>query len=598
MARKQKPRKPIKAPWAAAALVLGLVALGALAARLMTPMLVRMSVLPNNNRVDFHTYFSLDRETPVMVSAGARVIGGESPLLEDEVVYLPISLVREYMDAFLFWDAGEETLYVTTRTDMLRFTPGGASFLANGVTYPLETGVIRRDGVVYMPAPLLMRLYPYAIAHKPAYNIVTVDPLASRPGLGALARRSPVRYRPDNAADVAEHGAKDDVLVLFAEEGAFTRTRTADGLLGYVLTADITPYSEAENAAYYEAREAGRPLLTAHIDNALPLIPNWPAGLKVNMVWEDIGHPDGNAARMEQPLGEGINVLSPTWFTIDGETLDLVSIASEAYVAWAHNQGVRVWPRVIDQSGDISHAVLTNGVARNRLATQLSELAALLKLDGINMDFESVRAEDGDYYIQFLRELAILIRGQGMVLSVDVYVPMAWSAFYRRDAIALTADFVCVMAYDEHYKGSENAGPVASLPFVRQGVADMLLEVPKAQLVMGLPFFNRVWRIIAGNDTPQTRDTLHYGMEFTKGLLIENGITPEWDPVLGYFYGEYGKVESGEAIRYCIWLEDENSIAEKLKIYAANDLAGTAGWRRGFENNMVWQLLREASGLE
>jgi spore germination protein YaaH len=178
---------------------------------------------------------------------------------------------------------------------------------------------------------------------------------------------------------------------------------------------------------------------------------------------------------------------------------------------------------------------------------------------------------------------------------VDVFVPQAWSEYYRRDLMGLTADFVCVMAYDEHFPGSANSGPVASLPFVFKGVTDMLEQVPKRQLILGLPFYNRIWIEQVNNDSPETRRVHHFSMDSTKALLNENNVTPEWDAFVGGFYGEFALVEDGETVLYRVWLEDEFSIAEKLKIYNEHDLAGVAGWRRGFENEKVQVLLKDAT---
>jgi spore germination protein YaaH len=255
----------------------------------------------------------------------------------------------------------------------------------------------------------------------------------------------------------------------------------------------------------------------------------------------------------------------------------------------------------VNVSSDVSHNSFANPTNRRRMVQTLADASRDYGLDGINVDFEKLSARQGSYYgpyfIQFLRELAVALRPHGVVLSVDVYVPSAWSDFYRRDLIALTADFLCVMTYDEHWPGSPVSGPVASLPFVYKAVTDMLgpEKVPKEQLLMGLPFYNRVWREVIGDET-QIPQTQHINMERAKQLFIDREIIPEWDAFTGSFYGEFAAVEDGETVLYRVWIEDETSIGEKLKIFAAYDLAGVAGWRRGFENEAVQVLLREAVG--
>jgi spore germination protein YaaH len=363
------------------------------------------------------------------------------------------------------------------------------------------------------------------------------------------------------------------------------------------------------------------PLLGKYIDNSAPVSPRWPRGEKINMMWEQAYNADAVALKMENPFPAGLNVISPTWFSIDGETTDgqtisekilngetvhegtvnaetlnVASLASEAYVKWADNQGVKIWAMFSDTNSpyEATHALLTDAAARKRVAAQLADYAKQFGVNGLNIDLEHVREADGGYYIQFLRELRAALGDT--LLSVDVYVPSAWSEYYRRGDIALTADFVCVMTYDEHVKSSPTSGPVASLSFVRGGVTEMLKEVPKEQLLMGLPMYNRVWRELTNNDSPETREIFNYSMEYPVSLLIENGVTePEWLAEIGSYYGEYAKVENEQAVLYRVWVEDANSIREKLKIFTEYDLAGVASWARGFENNAVLELLREST---
>lgn len=77
---------------------------------------------------------------------------------------------------------------------------------------------------------------------------------------------------------------------------------------------------------------------------------------------------------------------------------------------------------------------------------------------------------------------------------MDNYVPAAYNAYYDREEQAVFADYIVVMAYDEHYNGSEE-GSVASIGFVEQGIKDTLEEVPAEQVILGVPFYTRVWEL-------------------------------------------------------------------------------------------------------
>ena len=101
-----------------------------------------------------------------------------------------------------------------------------------------------------------------------------------------------------------------------------------------------------------------------------------------------------------------------------------------------------------------------------------------MALNGFNLDFESLKSSAGPHYVQFIREMSVSCRQKGLVLSVDDYVPAVYSAFYNRKEQGIVADYVIVMGYDEHFAGGD-AGSVASISYVENGITGTLKEVPK-----------------------------------------------------------------------------------------------------------------------
>ena len=79
------------------------------------------------------------------------------------------------------------------------------------------------------------------------------------------------------------------------------------------------------------------------------------------------------------------------------------------------------------------------------VVNQIISAAIQYDLDGINLDFESLNSEAvGDSCIQFIRELSLKCANNGVVLSVDNYVPSAYTAFYDREEQANFADYVVI----------------------------------------------------------------------------------------------------------------------------------------------------------
>ena len=188
------------------------------------------------------------------------------------------------------------------------------------------------------------------------------------------------------------------------------------------------------------------------------------------MAWHQITNADANTtiASVLQNT-KGINVISPTWFYLNDNNGNIASLASSDYVNYCHQNGIEVWALVSNlENKDVdTTSVLTYTSKRENLINNLISAAIQYNFDGINVDFEALSSEVGDSYIQFIRELSLKCANNGIVLSVDDYVPTSYTAFYNRAEQAVFADYVVVMAYDEHYSGSEEAGSVASIGFLR-----------------------------------------------------------------------------------------------------------------------------------
>jgi spore germination protein YaaH len=281
----------------------------------------------------------------------------------------------------------------------------------------------------------------------------------------------------------------------------------------------------------------------------------------------------------------GVNVISPTWFSISSNDGDISSLASEEYVKTAHDQGLEVWALVdnFNESVDTTQ-VLSSTSSRGKLVNQLIAAALQYGLDGINIDFESLEEEAGDGYIQFIREISVKCRLNGIVLSVDDPVPMSYTAFYDREEQGIVADYVIIMGYDEHYAGSEEAGSVASLTFEKEGIENTLKEVPAEKIISGVPFYTRIWQTDASGAV--TSEAV--GMSTAEQWVTDNGLTTNWSQETSQ---DYAEVETADGSKYQVWLENERSLEEKAKLVKEYDLGGIAAWKLGLEKASVWDVI-------
>lgn len=415
----------------------------------------------------------------------------------------------------------------------------------------------------------------------------TTTPLLSRnPRSCAIraASRSPI------LADLA----KGTVLTVLEPDETWTKVMTEDGIIGYVKTKALGSTSTATRTSDYTAEEF------SHIKK----------DFSINLGWHQVTNSSANA-NIANVLSntKGLNVISPTWFYLKDTNGGIGSLASSDYVNYCHQNNIEVWALVSNfgakdqglESPDTTQ-VLTYSSRRESLINNLISAAIQYKLDGINVDFESLDPSIGDSYIQFIRELSLKCANNGIVLSVDNYPPTAYTAFYNRSEQAVFADYVILMGYDEHYAGSEEAGSVSSIGFVNQGVADTLQSVPADQLILGMPFYTRVWSetpvsddgaAVSTTEDTSDSDTLYEldcysaGMKEVQNLISTNGAVPVWSDTDGQYYVEY--INGG--VTYKIWVEDATSLEEKLKVMQSNQLAGGAFWKLGLEDPAVWDTI-------
>jgi spore germination protein YaaH len=293
---------------------------------------------------------------------------------------------------------------------------------------------------------------------------------------------------------------------------------------------------------------------------------------------------------------KSVNVISPTWFYLNDNAGNLSDLGSIDYVNYCHAQGVEVWAlfsNLENQEVDTAY-VLTHSSLRHHLVDEMIAKAIQYDLDGINLDFESMSQTDvGEAYIQFVRELSLKCAENGIVLSIDNYVPSDYTAFYDRAEQANFADYVVIMGYDEHYAGSD-AGSVASLGWVEEGVTNTLSEVPAEQIILGMPFYTRVWSLTPVSDESDTEmkydvKSEAYGMSAANKLVAANNAEKQWLADCGQYFVEYEKA----GILYRIWLEDAESLEKRLQLLDEYALAGASFWKLGLETSDIWDTVEE-----
>lgn len=519
---------------------------------------VVMKYIPSSEKMDLNEYYGEMADGQIALVIGTEKLE-ERGLVDGDRVYLPLDVVNTYLNQRYYWDSANQQILYATPSEL------------TSVSASSEAGdkVWVKDDKVYLNLTYVQEFTdldayitkdPYRIAIQYKFkNVKTVT----------VKKNTSIRYRGGIKSAILTSVKKGTKLRLIEEMENWDQVATDDGYIGYI---DKKKVGEAEKTKFERSfKREQYSYLT--MDS------------KVNMVWHQVTSTDANAYFADATANmTGVNVISPTWFYLTDTSGNIASIASADYVSQAHEKGLQVWGLIDNFTQEVSTTeTLSSTAARQNIISQLIQAAQDVGMDGINVDFESLSEDVGTHFLEFLRELSIECHKNNLVLSVDNPVPEDFTSHYDRAEQGRVVDYVIIMGYDEHYVGSE-AGSVASLPWVEQGIQDTLDEVPAKRVINAIPFYTRLWRTTGGNVTSEA-----IGMDQAQQTIADNNVETYWDKTTSQNYGKYDIDNS----TYQIWLEDAQSVAEKVKLVSKYDLAGVSAWKLGFENNGIWQVISD-----
>lgn len=524
---------------------------------------------PGTEYMAGNEYFNLTDENSVALIQNGELLEEQAVLIGGEP-YAAYTYVESQLNSCFYWDEETKGILLTTSGGVQTLLPGDAAVAKTPGGQPAVQQ--ESDGTVYISLDVVKEYTDLDYAYYSDPNRVVIrnewDGVEQATVQSDTAQ---VRQKGGIKSLILADVQKGDTLLYLENLDNWCKVMTADGYTGYIQTEDI---SEPEAIEARTAKKDSYERITR--DH------------KINLVWHQSTSTESNDAMAEMTAEmTGVNVISPTWFSVTDETGTISSLASADYVKLAHEAGREVWGLIdnfneaFDETTDLAYASV-----RSRIIEQLLAEAASCGMDGINVDFENLKEAGIPHYLQFLRELTSAAHARNLVVSVDTPVPQAYTMYYQRGEQARFVDYMIVMAYDEHFAGSEEAGSVSSLPFVQQAVEEMTRVMPADQVICGIPFYTRVWTEKFGQSAI-TSEVL--GMDGAKNYAKENQMTETWDASLGQ---NVATVETSDA-RYTIWMEDEQSMEEKLKVIQSADLAGVAEWKLGFERADIWSLISE-----
>lgn len=538
--------------------------------------------MPSNKEMPLDDYFKVS-EGEMQVILQDQIYDTKA-LYEGDRIYVDFGMVHDYLNPRFYWDSGENQLLYTTSTAVISASVDSNDYYTNKSKASMDYPIVKVKGdTAYVALDYVKEhtALDYKKYDKPDRVVITYR-YNEKADYAKAKKKAKIRYRASIKSDILVK-LEENARVRVLEQGdstksgdgnasSFDKVMSADGVVGYIRKKDLGKIFQSEYTTDFKEEQYSHILKDG----------------KVNLVWHQVTNSTANDGVLNLlNATKGVNVVAPTWFTVSGNHGEITSLASDTYVSRARSLGVDVWGVCNDFSNDSKIGkVLASTTTRQKLVKNLIAEAIKYSLDGINIDFEHVRKANGDDFIQFIRELGIMCRNNGVVLSIDNYPPTSYSMYYNRKEQAAVADYVITMAYDEHFAGSEEAGPVSSLNYVKDSTANTLKEVPAEQTIMALPFYSRLWKETT-KDGKVKLSSEAYGMRSAKEVMVDAGAAFDWNDDSGMNYAEYTK----DGVVYKMWLEDQTSLEEKMKVVSESKTAGYAFWKLGLEDSAVWDMI-------
>lgn len=493
-------------------------------------------------------------------------------IIEGNVLYLNYDFVKDRINDRFYWDNNENILIYTTPTDVIKAQVGSQEYYVTKVKNTEEYTIVRTEGDKVYVALDFVKKYSnieYGYFDNPKRLCITNEWNVT---LDTAVLKKDVKIRTGKSIkdDIVYDCKEDTEIIVLESDKKWSEVITEDGCFGYVKNSSLSKKSTK----------------TLTSDFVEPEYTNIAKEHTISMAWHMITTKAANNQLMDLITpAKGLNVIAPTWYRLSDNDGNMTSLADANYVTRAHLVGLEVWAMIDDQSSESDNRqIFPYTSKREKIINQLIANAIEYDIDGINVDFEYITSDIADDYIQFIRELSVKCRINGIVLSVDNKVPEKSNSFYNLKAQGEVVDYVIIMGYDEHWGADSGSGSVASLPWVTKGVADAVQMVDSSKVINAIPFYTRIWSEDASGNVISCPSV---DMNTAADTLANKGVTPVWVDNFGQNYGEYTE---GETVTR-IWLEDNTSIEAKLKLIKEYNLAGVAAWRIGLENEDIWNTI-------
>ena len=484
--------------------------------------------------------------------------------IEDGMIYLSLDYIKEYLDKGIEYDKSTEEVKIHNdhANKILKLNEYKAKF--NSGTIDLRAPVIEKNGKIMLPIEAFIYDYDVRLRYNKDIRLLLLDYRDKEYDLTKTRSETLLRESDSKRSPIIKKLPKGEELYVYEEKGKFCKVRMPEGYAGYVLKKDLDENFEKVSFKSTSKNTFADP---------------------INLTW-DYTYAEHSEDKINQIKDiKGLDVIIPTWFSIRNGNGDMIDRGNQNYIKKYKDLGIDAWA-YLDNSFDpnVTHEALSNENTRKKVINKTLELCKKYGMKGINIDFEHTRVDDRDYITDFVREFR-QAAGDDFIISVDVTPQISADVTkepYDRKTLADIADYMVVMAYDQHWGSSDKAGSVAQYKWVEGSVNVLFRSIPNKKMILGVPLYTRIWKEAGGKVTSKT-----ISMEEVARIIAAKGLKPVWDKESQQNYVEYQENNAN----YKIWIEDANSLEKKVSLVNKYNLAGVGSWRLGFETSNIWDVI-------
>lgn len=484
--------------------------------------------------------------------------------IEDGMIYLSFDYIKKYLDESIEYDKSTEEVKIQNEhaNKILKLNEYEAKF--NSGTIDLRAPVIEKNGKIMLPIEAFIYDYDVSLRYNKDIRLLLLDYRDKEYDLSKTTKEAFLREDSSKRSPIIKKLPEGEKLYVYGEKSKFYKVRMPEGYAGYILKEDVDDNFEKVNLASSRKNISKSP---------------------INLTW-DYTYAEHSDEKVNQIKDiNGLDIIIPTWFSIRNGNGDMIDRGNLNYIKKYNELGVDVWA-YLDNSfnPDITHEALSNENTRKKVIDKTLELCKKYNMKGINIDFEHTKIEDRDNITAFVNEFREKA-GADFIITVDVTPQISSDVTkepYDRKALAEVSDYIVVMAYDQHWSSSDEAGSVAQYKWVEGSINVLFRNVPNRKMILGVPLYTRLWKESNGKVTSKT-----ISMNEVANIIASKGLNPSWDKDSQQNYVEYE--ENGST--YKIWIEDANSLEKKVSLVNKYNLAGVGSWRLGFETQNIWDVI-------